>query len=215
MKQSLKAVAVGAVGLLVVGCGGETDGEAEPGPGRQASPPTSADAPSSPAAQDELPHSGAPAVSNPLPESVLSGDPCIDPLTDEQATELLGDGVQTAPDNLDALGPGCRWSNLDTGASFSLSYDTVTRQGLSSAYANAQSQRAVFNEIGQIEGFPAVEYKNAEDDVMCTTVLGLADEYGLVLSLTVGDRGEEQGDDPCEGGRIVMGQVVTNLKAKA
>ncbi|WP_083665936.1 DUF3558 domain-containing protein [Saccharomonospora sp. CUA-673] len=164
---------------------------------------------------EDLPHSGAPAVTNPLPESVLSGDPCVEAVTEEQAKELLGEGVQHEPQQAPELGPSCRWSNLDTGAAFRLSYDVNTREGLSGGYRNVEPQMPIFNEIEPVDGFPAVEYKKSEDDLTCTTVVGLADEYGLLLTLTVGQSGREKGNDPCDGGRIVMEQIVSNLKAKA
>jgi len=200
--------------MLVVACGEDTDGQAEP-----AAPATSAavasSEPSAPAEDPELPHSGAPAVTNPLPESVLSGDPCTDALTQDQARNLLGEGVEHESENAPELGPSCRWTNLDTGASFRVSYDVNTRQGLSGGYQNVKPQREVFNEIEPIEGFPGFEYKQSQDDVTCTTAVGLADEYGLLVTLSVGDQGEADGDDPCDGGRVVMEMIVSNLKAKA
>ncbi|WP_222844436.1 DUF3558 domain-containing protein [Saccharomonospora sp. CUA-673] len=201
---------MGGVALLAVGCGGETDGQPAPAP---ASPETSASAPAS--GDDGLPHSGAPAVTNPLPESVLSGHPCDEALTEDQAKELLGDAVQSKHEDMPEIGPGCNWSSPDSGAAFLLNYDTASHEGLSDSYKNAQSQVEIFNEIEPVGGFPAIEYKRSQDDHTCTTIVGLADEYGLVLTLTIGTQGEEQGDDPCDGGRIVLEEVVDNLKAKA
>ncbi|MCP2182394.1 Protein of unknown function (DUF3558) [Prauserella alba] len=172
-------------------------------------------APSSAASGDqELPHSGAPAVSDPLPRSVLDGDPCVDALSQAQAKELLGDAVTSEDDDLPDLGPGCYWSNQETLASFGLNYDLRTGQGLSATYANAKPQRQ-FKAIEPIDGFPAVQYHEGDVDRACTTVVGLADEYAVVMSLAIGTKGAEEGDDPCEAGRIVMERVVGNLKAKA
>lgn len=211
MKRALKAVAIVAVATLGTACSGESDGDAQP----VASNSSVVEVPSSEAGTEGLPHSGAPAVANPLPESVLAGDPCADAVTEEQAKELLGDAVTHERADEERLGPGCNWTNSDSGAAFRLNYDTKSRQGLSGDYANSKPKMAIFNELEPIDGFPAVAYKKAEDDLMCTTSVGLSDEYGFVLSVSLGYEGEEAGDDPCDGGRIVAEQIVSNLKAKA
>ncbi|GAA1254244.1 DUF3558 domain-containing protein [Prauserella halophila] len=201
--------------VVATACSSESDGQAQPQPSSPAASTVTA-APSS-ASDDhqELPHSGAPAVTNPLPKSTLNGDPCADALTGGQAEELLGEGVSAERDDLEEIGVGCYWSNQDTRASFSLRYATAGGDGLSADYANAKPKMALFNEVDQVEGFPAVQYKESTDDLMCTTSVGLADEYSLISTLSVGTNGAEEGDDPCEAGRMVMERVVGNLKAKA
>src|SRR4051812_31677693 len=61
--------------------------------------------PSSPASN--LPFAGAPAVSAPLPASVLSGDPCADAFTPAQAEDFLGAPLKQRRDDLPELGPQC------------------------------------------------------------------------------------------------------------
>ncbi|MCP2252932.1 Protein of unknown function (DUF3558) [Prauserella aidingensis] len=214
MRYLVRTAALAAVAVVATACSSESDGQAQPEPSSTAGSMPSA-APSSAAGSgQELPHSGAPAVTDPLPKSVLDGDPCTDALTEDQAKEILGDAVTSEDDDLRPLGPGCHWSNQETLASFGLNYDVRTGQGLSGAYANAQSRRQ-FTEIAPIGGFPAVQYHESDVDRACTTVVGLADEYAVVMSLAVGTKGAEEGDDPCEAGRLVMERVVGNLKAKA
>ncbi|WP_282771457.1 DUF3558 family protein, partial [Saccharomonospora viridis] len=86
------AVLVGAVVLLVAGCSATSDGTASPAsqdPGVSQSVSSSSSESQSPSG-GQLPHSGAPAVSDPLPESAIPEDPC-DAFTREQVEYALGD----------------------------------------------------------------------------------------------------------------------------
>ncbi|MBB3049264.1 hypothetical protein FHS23_000259 [Prauserella isguenensis] len=214
MSYLVRTAALAAFAVVATACSSESDGQAQPEPTAPAPSSVSA-APSSAAdGGHELPHSGAPAVTNPLPKSVLDGDPCSQALTDAQAKELLGDAVTSRDDDEPKLGPGCYWSNQETLASFGLNYDVQTGQGLSATYASTKPQRS-FEEIDPVGGFPAVQYWEKDDDRVCSTVVGLADEYAVVMSLAVGTKGAEEGDDPCEASRTVMERVIGNLKAKA
>ncbi len=211
MKRVLTVLAVGSLAVLAPACSAE-DGQAEP-QDAASSVPSSAAA-SSQAASD-LPHSGAPAVDNPLPRSVLSGDPC-QALTPEQVKAALGDNASTGKrQNIDGLGPRCDWNNTDALASFAVTFQTEPGEGLSATYANAKPQMPVFNEVGPIEGFPAVVYKKSDTDPMCTTMVGLSDEYAISVTGTLGVDAEEKGKDSCEPGQQVASWVVANLKAQS
>src|SRR3954468_7758543 len=95
--------ALGCVALLVTGCSGGT-------PATNPTP-TSASAPGSSSSATTLPFAGAPKVANPLPASVLSGDPCTDALTPEQVKTAIGVEVQGKRKDVAALGPYCSWFN--------------------------------------------------------------------------------------------------------
>ncbi|GAA1241615.1 DUF3558 domain-containing protein [Prauserella halophila] len=217
MKRLAGAVAAGSV-LLVAGCSGGSAGEAEPMPSSVAeSPSTVSGSPSSAASGpgQDLPHSGAPAVSNPLPESVLSGDPC-DALTLEQVEAALGEGASDGErQDQNATGPGCSWSNRDTGAGFTVGFSTVTREGLSAQYANTKPQMPVFREIDPIGGFPALQFKKGPDDTICTVAVGLADEYSMTVTGSSSYEAEQDGKDPCVAAERTAETVVENLKKKA
>ncbi|MCR3719974.1 MULTISPECIES: DUF3558 domain-containing protein [Prauserella salsuginis group] len=215
MRYLVRSAALAAVAMVATACsGGESNGQAQPEPSSPSS--TASAAPSSAAdGGQELPHSGAPAVTNPLPKSVLDGDPCTDALTKAQAKNFFGDAVTSKDDDSQDLGPGCSWSNDDAMAGFTLNYDVNVGQGLSAVYANSKPKVDNFAEIGPIGGFPAAQYWDDGQKRNCNTFVGLADEYGLVMSLTIGTDSAEQGDDPCEAARTVMDRVVGNLKAKA
>ncbi|MBK1788514.1 DUF3558 domain-containing protein [Prauserella cavernicola] len=198
---------VGFSVLLVAGCSGGTGGEALPAPQSSGTSSTGASSDNS-----ELPHSGAPAVANPLPEAVISGDPC-EALTAQQVEEALGDGAsQGERKDLDDVGPRCSWSDPTTGGGFSLTFSNQTRQGLSAYYANTQPQSAVFRDAGPIDGLPAVEYKTTEDDVACGFAVGLADEYAVGIVVTLSRANE--GNDACEPAKRVAAMAVGNLKGE-
>jgi hypothetical protein len=206
-------VGVGLV-LAVAGCSEGVDGDAAPtsesSVSVSASPSSSAQAGGS-----ELPHSGAPAVADPLPESALPSDPC-EVLTPQQVKEALGEGATEGERrDLDGLGPGCGWGNKKTFAVVQVGFDTVNRQGLSAAYANAKPRSAIFREVGPIEGFPAVAYKDSEDDHRCTVVVGLADEYAISAGISLSAEKEDAGIDSCGPAERIAATVVGNLKDRA
>jgi hypothetical protein len=208
IKRVVAAFAAGSAVFVVAGCSGGTDGEATPVPSSWAPAPTV-----SSAGNPTLPHSGAPSVTDPLPESVLSGDPC-EVLTRQQVENALGDGApQGERRDLKAVGPRCDWSDPATGGGFTVGFSTTTRQGLSAFYANAKPRMAVFRDAGFIEDFPAVEYKPEVDGIDCDVAVGLADEYAVSVQVTL-SRGNE-GKDACEPAKRLARVVVGNLKEKA
>lgn len=209
MRRVVAALVAGSAVLVIAGCSGGTDGTAEPAP-------TTGSVSSSQAAGDAgLPNSGAPAVTNPLPESALAGDPC-QALTRQQVTEALGDDAsQGERRDLDSIGPRCDWQGgTSSDGGFSLSFGTKSRQGLSGFYANAKPKMEVFRELAPVEGFPAVAYKSSDDARECTVGVGLADEY--TLSITGTQSSAREGEvDSCDATEMVTALVVKNLKQKA
>lgn len=214
MKRLVVWVSIGLAVLSVSGCSEEPGDKALPGPASSVPGPAE-QTPSSMPGQSELPHSGAPAVSDPLPESVLSGDPC-EALTSQQVKVALGAEVSEGERrDLDEVGPGCGWSNPATFGGLQIGFHTVTRQGLSATYANAKPRSAIFRELGSIQGFPAVAYKDGEDDRICTVVVGLADEYSITSTIGLSVAKKTEGVDSCVPAEQVVELVVGNLKAKA
>ncbi|ACU98136.1 DUF3558 domain-containing protein [Saccharomonospora viridis] len=206
-------VGVGLV-LAVAGCSEGVDGDAAPtsesSVSVSASPSSSAQAGGS-----ELPHSGAPAVADPLPESALPSDPC-EVLTPQQVEEILGEGAAAGKRaDLDGLGPGCDWSNRKTFGGFRIGFHTVNRQGLSASYANVKPQSSIFREVGPVDRFPAVAYKDSEDDPICTVVVGLADEYAISTGVALSMEKKNAGVDSCGPAERIAATVVGNLKDRA
>ncbi|SFP34354.1 DUF3558 domain-containing protein [Saccharomonospora viridis] len=207
-------VGVGLV-LAVAGCSEGVDGDAAPTSESSVSESVGPTSTSAQGSGSGLPHSGAPAVADPLPESALPSDPC-EVLTPQQVEEILGEGAAAGKRaDLDGLGPGCDWSNRKTLGGFKIGFDTVARQGLSAAYANAKPRSAIFREVGPVDRFPAVAYKDSEDDRMCTVVVGLADDYAISATVSLSFEKEDAGIDSCGPAERIAATVVGNLKDRA
>ncbi len=214
MKRMVAGLSVGLVVLAVSGCSGKSGGEAVPRPESPVSGSVERTSASSSSASG-LPHSGAPAVTDPLPESALPDDPC-EVLTPQQVREALGSGASEGKrSDLEPVGPGCDWSNQETFGGLQVGFHTVTRQGLSATYANAKPQSAIFRSVGPIYEFPAAAYKDSEDDNYCTVAVGLANEYSITTTVTLSAEKEAEGVDSCVPAERVAEMVVGNLKAKA
>ncbi|MEV5721756.1 DUF3558 domain-containing protein [Amycolatopsis mediterranei] len=204
-------VALSTAGLIVA-CsprhenGADTSGSALPVPPREN------------AASSSLPYAGAPKVPDPLPSSVLSGDPCADALTHEQVVAAVGVDVPGKRGDLAPIGPGCTWFNRDTGGAVGVSYTINTHVGLSGVYANTQPQSAVWKELPPVQGFPAVAYAGnnggAIPEDFCQASIGLADSFSVDVSLTLGSN-KRHTEDACSLITQIADMTVTTLKAKA
>lgn len=150
---------------------------------------------------------------NPLPESVLSGDPC-EALTRQQVKEALGNGGTQDREGEDPVGPYCRWSDPATGGGVTVSFSVKTRQGLSAYYANTKPQMPIFRDAGLIAEFPAVEYQTSEDDILCSVAVGLGDQYAVDVAVTLSRRNMGKVDS-CEPAKTIATWTVENLKSKA
>jgi Protein of unknown function (DUF3558) len=197
-----------ALTLLTTACSGHTtDGNA--------SPTNSSPAPTS---TSTLPFGGAPKVVNPLPASVLSGNPCTDALTPTQVNTAVGSPTESKDDATPGIGPLCSWSNHRTSGQINVGYDTGTHTGLSGSYQNTQPRVAVWRALPPIQGFPAVAYSgtkgmSAPND-SCTVSVGLADDLSVDIGASLGSSSIGK-VDPCDVAAQVAALVVTTLRQKA
>ncbi|WET79653.1 DUF3558 domain-containing protein [Amycolatopsis sp. QT-25] len=188
--------------------------------GNRATPGTPTAGTNSPTASPStagLPHSGAPAVQNPLPAKVLDGSPCDSALTVQQLESFLGEPDPAKP-STDALGTACRWNAASgSGAGFTVSYQTKSDQGISLAYQSVKSEVARWVELTPIDGYPAIGYGgNAPgDERHCVVVVGVSDQLAYSVSLSRGDKAGREGKDSCILGRDVAAEVLKNLKGRA
>ena len=215
MRRMAGAVLVGAVVLLVAGCSATSDGTASPAsqdPGVSQSVSSSSSESQSPGG-GRLPHSGAPAVSDPLPESAIPEDPC-DAFTREQIEYALGDNAPEGKRDDFVTGPGCKWRDSVSGAMVWASYSTKTREGLSSFYQNAQPRAQVWRELSPIGGFPAIAYQSYEGEKSCSVVIGVADDFA-VTAAGAPSRAKYGELDPCEMAQDMAELLVENLKERA
>jgi hypothetical protein len=179
-------------------------------------PPASNDAPTS-SSGTGVPFAGAPTVANPLPASVLSGDPCADALTPAQLEDFIGAPLKTDRADLPQLGPACSWGNLSQGSNINVGYDITTHNGLSGLYQNTKPQSGVWKPIADVSGFPAVAHagnRGTTPTDYCITTVGLADDLSVNVAVNVSR--EKQGTlDPCDASTDVADAVVATLKSKA
>ena len=215
MTRVVSLALVGAVVLSVAGCSGTSDGVASPvSPSSDVSQPVSSSSSESQLPGGQLPHSGAPAVSDPLPESVLAIDPC-EVLTRDQVEEMLGDDAPEGQRNDLKTGPSCDWQDPKSGAGFSVYLGTETRQGLSGYYQNTKPQAGIWREMPEFHGFPAVVSSADESPyTSCHMAVGLADEYTISVGVTL-SRDRMGKGDKCEPVQKMAELLVENLKERA
>jgi hypothetical protein len=160
----------------------------------------------------ELPYAGAPAVANPLDTIRFQQDPCQS-LTPAQADELnivpgqLRDG---------ALGNACEFrGKSDRRALVEVASLDKYPFGISATYkANEDGKWVFFDELGLVEGYPAVSYGGADDrpNGGCSSDVGVSDEiaFNITVRLSTANVGKK---DPCEAAAMVIGMVVRTMKA--
>ncbi|TVT61907.1 DUF3558 domain-containing protein [Amycolatopsis rhizosphaerae] len=166
-------------------------------------------------ANSALPYAGAPQVADPLPVSILSGDPCVDALTADQTRTIFGQVESGGRSDHGALGPTCGWSNLDSGASLLVTYD-LTHDGLSSVYRGSKPRATVWREVST-QSFPAVAYVTdlgGSKDAFCAISVGVADSATVDIGLTL-SRAKVGKSDPCAVNAQIADLVIGNLRQKA
>ncbi|MBB1156921.1 DUF3558 domain-containing protein [Amycolatopsis dendrobii] len=190
-------VAVLGVAVLAAGCSTPKDGTAT----------------TSPPSTQSLPYGGAPKVENPLPDDVLSGDPC-QALTPQQLTDQLGSAVPGKPDTSPVR--ACEWISPGTHGFIGLSFFDKNNDGLSNVYVNVRPQMKRFDALQPIQGFPAVAYSTqpGPNSPTCDVNVGVTDRLSFAVEVTPGS--SKYGNvDPCPLAADVANDVITTLKRKS
>jgi Protein of unknown function (DUF3558) len=204
MRRSGIAGVLVALSVAIAGCSGGSASEPSASSQQPGSPPSSSTAAG-------LPHSGAPPVRDPLPESVLAGNPCDEALTVTQVKAALGKTVVGEPGRI-ATGATCVWQRVERGSSVGVGYITETHEGLSAVYANTRPQSRVWRPLPPIQGFPAVAHAGGIKQ-FCAVSVGLADNLSVDISAILGFAKEGE-VDPCDVTAQIADMVVTNLRKK-
>ena len=189
--------------LLLAGCSSSTDGIAAPAPSSSVPDNTTP------------PYAGAPKVQNPLPDSVISGDPCQDAFTPEQLKVNVGTGITGEPDNVPGSGPACIWADRGAfGGLLKIYFTTAQKRGLSAYYDQTKNVMKRFDVLPLIQGFPAVAYSDKPGPVspFCQVAVGISDTADFVVSLDVSTKSTA---DACQIAAEIAGDVATTLKQKA
>jgi hypothetical protein len=185
-------------------------------PGTGGSPSsTQAVSSTSASAGSGLPYAGAPKITNPLPVSVLSSDPCASALTADQTKMIFGQVETGARSDSGTLGPACSWTNPETGALVLVTY-ILAHDGLSAVYQNTKPHAIVWRET-IVQGFPAVAHLtkgSGPKEQFCTISVGIADNASADIGLTLSPA-KIGTADPCSVDLQIAGMVAGNLKQKA
>ncbi|WP_376774757.1 DUF3558 domain-containing protein [Amycolatopsis jiangsuensis] len=186
---------------MVVACSGTTAGTATPGPS------------SAPAASSSgLP---VPTVAQPLPASVVQGDPCK-ALTDAQVDGLFTN-TPTRDHAADDTGVAhaCSWHDVDRGSLVTIQFVYAWKRGLTDVYAT-QAKGGFFKVLQPVQGYPVVAYGPSDDRSRgrCGVAVGIADNAAFEADATVAQSATGTGD-PCEDARNVANLALTTLKGGA
>jgi hypothetical protein len=156
-----------------------------------------------------LPHSGAPAVTDPLTTDEFEVDPCGTVSVGDLGS--LGIKVTDASSDRNPPGPTCRYRR-DDALSWGLAITVITadKEGLSRLYQNERIDPAgYFQEVSSVAGYPGVLTglidNRANGD--CDLIVGIRDDRTIQVILS-GDSGGE----PCRVARTVGELVVDRLK---
>lgn len=207
-------LAVSLLGLVFVSaCTTTSQGEPQPETTTESS--TSDSNPGTSSGNDELPYAGAPEVDNPLETSRYKQDPC-QALTAAQTQPLNLPATGEIMDNV-ALGTGCQWRNPDTRGYAQIVFAKGSQDGLSSEYqANEDGKWGLFEELPEIEGYPAVIRDGIDDRAAgsCIVVVGTSDNmvFESIVQLSQANVGQA---DPCEVSVQIAGLALQTIKEGA
>lgn len=147
-----------------------------------------------PPAEENLPHSGAPAVTTPLATDKFEPEPCA--ILSKKDLASLDIKVSSTSQDQNPPGPTCRYTR-DDDLSWGLTITIITadKEGLSRLYQNEQRDPAgYFQEVNSVSGYPGLltglidNRKNGD----CDLIVGVRDDriVQIILSGT-------SSDDPC------------------
>ncbi|MFD2495073.1 DUF3558 domain-containing protein [Amycolatopsis jiangsuensis] len=186
---------------VLVACSGTTAGTATPGP--SSAPVTSS--------------SGfpVPTVANPLPASLIQGDPCK-ALTDAQIGGLFTNTPTRSPAAKDTgVAKSCSWGDDDRGSIAGIQFVYAWKRGLADVYAT-QERGGFFKVLAPVQGYPVVAYGPSDDRSRgrCSVAVGISDNAAFEADATVA-RSEVSKGDPCDDARKIADLALTTLKGSA
>ncbi|GAA5105358.1 DUF3558 domain-containing protein [Haloechinothrix salitolerans] len=165
----------------------------------------------------DLPHSGAPAVAQPINTKKWESDPCS-VISAKQFSSIGFDDVDAEPNPHVEAGPTCDWypSNA-TLAGFSGAFITgdPPTEGLSRLYERRElGDYKVWQELRPIAGHPAIraEYKDESDRGICGITVGVRND--LAYGVEVTDEDKEITNDPCAFAQKIANLAVKTMKGE-
>ncbi|MEC3980851.1 DUF3558 domain-containing protein [Amycolatopsis sp. H20-H5] len=209
MDPLLRRLGVCVAGLLTVGalaaCSTKP-GTAQPLP---SSSPTAQPSGSS----QGNPGSGLPTITNPLPASVIQGDPCSVLTTAQLATLFSATPHRNAATDTGAA-KSCSWSDLDKGSLVGIQLVYAWQDGLGHVYA--KKNEGFFKELEPLHGYPVVAYGPSDDRSTgrCSVAVGVAGNAAFQADATLA-RSKVGQADPCDAARNIADLALTTLKGGA
>lgn len=197
-----------AAATLVAGCSGMTPGNPQPTGGSDQTASTGSGA---------LPSNGAPKVQSPLDTSKFQSNICS-VLTSGQLSQVQVTGSGQSDSN--GAGPNCKWTGKKASQAapgdlrkIGVTAMTSNDTGLSSFYRD-KSTLKVFKPLGEIGGYPAVQYDGSgstasADTGGCDIAVGVTDKLTFSID-TVTEPGG--GVDVCTKTQKLAEMLVTTLK---
>ncbi|PKV92933.1 uncharacterized protein DUF3558 [Amycolatopsis echigonensis] len=194
-----------AAGLVACsGNGGKADPPGQSLPGAE-----------SPSSNAQQPASDTPKIANPLPASLVQGDPCK-VLTDAQVKTLFS-GVSPAvqPSQDTGVAKQCRWSNPSRGSGIGVQLVYAWKDGLGHVYA--KKNEGFFKELAPVQGYPVVAYGPSDDRATgrCSVAVGIADDAAFEVDVKLANDQVGSSADPCQDAQHVADLAVITLKAGA
>jgi hypothetical protein len=198
----IRTLVAGTAALaLLAGCGNSGGTTGTPTPGTQ---PTSTGN-----------SGGAPKVQNPLDVKAFDADPCSAvTATQVQAFGLSGVSGRTNPG---AVGAACIWLGTSTPAKMSPGIAILPDgTSLSSVIAKKDSTYQVFEQLPDIQGYPAylALVSDGRKSGSCELLVGVSDQR-TIGSTFQSSTGSSKFSDPCGAATEFAGLAITTIKAGA
>ena len=199
--HSVSRLCAAIAGVVVVGviagCSGSTEGSATP---------ESRPAPS--------PSNAAPTIAQPLPASLIQGDPCTVLTPAQIGTLFTGTPTRTPVATDSGVAKYCSWGDDARGSLIAIQLVYAWKHGLADVYA--KRGQGFFKELAPVQGYPVVAYGPSDERArgMCSVAIGIADNAAFEADATVGRSAVGKGD-PCDDARKVADLAVTTLKGDA
>lgn len=150
----------------------------------------------------------APKVPKALNVSKWVDDPCST-LTKAEAKSA----IVVAPDRVEKLstagGPGCTWSNLDTGAVFGITWLSTNGETLAAQYRDNAKMHWPYFEPTTISGYPAAfgdPHGDARKDGDCSVTVAVKDDLAFISQMQGG------GGNACQDAKKAAEIVVNKAK---
>ncbi|MDV6012565.1 DUF3558 domain-containing protein [Haloechinothrix sp. LS1_15] len=201
--------ALAALAMLITACTTNNDGEPEPANNNGAHDEQHNDT--------DLPHSGAPAVENPLDTARFEDDPCL-ALTDQQLAEAGYDYEEAETEVTDDNVSLCRWSMGLGEGRFVVAYTLNNPEGLSGVYQDHEAEEwELFDETEAIHGYPALlaDQVDSRDRGRCNIIVGVRDELAVWVTMSAGPSSDApfQGEgEACEAAYELAELAVETMK---